>query len=71
MWTTARNLFHQVTILLGQLEDEKFSEDLVKSLKESLHYIKNPLVNKVSLYFEYFYTNIMINYSQKMLHKDR
>ena len=50
MWTTARNLFHQLTILLGELEDEQKCEEFVKLLRDNIIYIKNPLVNKVRLY---------------------
>jgi len=46
MWTTARNLFHQLTILLGELEDEQKCEEFVKLLRDNIIYIKNPLVNK-------------------------
>uniref|UniRef100_A0AC34GXQ6 Uncharacterized protein n=1 Tax=Panagrolaimus sp. ES5 TaxID=591445 RepID=A0AC34GXQ6_9BILA len=46
MWITARSLYHQLSRVLTELDNEPLSEELVKNLRDNIQYIKSPLTNK-------------------------
>uniref|UniRef100_A0A914YCY2 Uncharacterized protein n=1 Tax=Panagrolaimus superbus TaxID=310955 RepID=A0A914YCY2_9BILA len=46
MWITARSLYHQLSRVLTELDNEPLSEELVKNLRDNIQHIKNPLTNK-------------------------
>jgi nuclear pore complex protein Nup205 len=46
MWITSRSLYHQLTRVLTELDNESLSEELVKNLRDNIQHITKPLTNK-------------------------